>query len=129
VPALIDISQVLRPELPGWPGEPRFALRRHAAIGPGCPVNTAELSLSTHAGTHADAPLHYAAAGRDSAQTPLDAYIGPCVVADVRQACGAVRIEDVDWMKLGGARRVLFRTYRPSRMTVGTLLQLRSMLR
>lgn len=109
--ALIDISQVLRPALPGWPGEPGFALRDRARISPGCPVNTAALSLSTHAGTHADAPLHYDPAGTDSAGTALEPYVGRCVVLDVR-GCGA-RIEPhhVAWNALGDARRVLFRTY------------------
>ena len=72
---LIDISQMLRAELPGWPGEPGFTLRRHATIGAGCPVNTAELSLSTHAGTHADAPLHYDAGGEDSAGNSTGLHI------------------------------------------------------
>lgn len=109
--ALIDISQVLHPAIPGWPGEPGFALERCARISPECPVNTAALSLSTHAGTHADAPLHYDPAGADSAAAGLEAYVGRCVVLDVR-GCGA-RVEpcDVAWDSLGDARRVLFRTY------------------
>ena len=108
---LIDISQVLHPALPGWPGEPGFALSACARISPDCPVNTAALSLSTHAGTHADAPLHYDPAGADSAGSGLDAYVGRCVVLDVR-GCG-VRVEpqDVAWDAVGKASRVLFRTY------------------
>ena len=102
---------MLHPALPGWPGEPGFALRASARIGADCPVNTAAVTLSTHAGTHADAPLHYDAAGTDSAQTALDAYIGACVVLDVR-GCG-VRIEahHVAWDAIGEVKRVLFRTY------------------
>ena len=108
---LIDISQVLRPALPGWPGEPGFALNACAKIGADCPVNTAAVTFSTHAGTHADAPLHYDAAGSDSAQTALDAYIGPCVVLEVR-SCGArIEVEHVAWGAIGVAKRVLFRTY------------------
>ena len=109
--SLIDISQVLHPALPGWPGEPGFDLRESARISPDCPVNTAALSLSTHAGTHADAPLHYDPAGADSAGTALEAYVGRCVVLDVR-GCGArVEPRHVAWDTLGEARRVLFRTY------------------
>lgn len=108
---LIDISQVLHPALPGWPGEPGFALREAARITPDCPVNTAEVSLSTHAGTHADAPLHYDPAGADCAGVALEAYVGRCVVIDVR-GCGArVEPEHIAWDTLGDARRVLFRTY------------------
>jgi arylformamidase len=109
--ALIDISQVLRPDIPGWPGEPGFGLCDSARIAPGCPVNTAALTLSTHAGTHADAPLHYDAMGADCAGAGLDAYLGLCVVVDVR-GCGAcVEPRHVPWDTLGNARRVLFRTY------------------
>ena len=108
---LIDISQVLNPSLPGWPGEPGFAMSACARITADCPVNTAALSLSTHAGTHADAPLHYDPQGADSAGSALDAYVGRCVVLDVR-GCG-VRVEpqDVAWDAIGDASRVLFRTY------------------
>jgi arylformamidase len=109
--SLIDISQVLRPALPGWPGEPGFTLLESARISADCPVNTAAVSLSTHAGTHADAPLHYDAAGSDSAGTALEAYIGRCVVLDVR-GCGArVEQDDIAWEALGDVRRVLLRTY------------------
>jgi arylformamidase len=111
VAALIDISQVLHPALPGWPGEPGFALDACAAIGPGCPVNTARLTLSSHAGTHADAPLHYHARGEASGDSALDPYIGECVVVDARRCGVAVGADGVDWPSLGDAKRVLFRTY------------------
>lgn len=108
---LIDISQVLHPALPGWPGEPGFVLAASARITSDCPVNTAALSLSTHAGTHADAPLHYDAAGTDSAGSALEPYIGRCIVLDVR-GCGArVEPQHVAWDAIGTAKRVLFRTY------------------
>src|SRR5436190_22026939 len=109
--ALIDIGQVLRPGLPGWPGEPGFSLSECARISPGCPVNTAALMLSTHAGSHADAPLHYDAAGEDSAGTALDPYLGRCVVVDARGCNASIDPHDVAWETLGDARRVLFRTY------------------
>lgn len=102
---------MLRPALPGWPGEPGFALRRHAEIGDACPVNTAELALSTHAGTHADAPLHYDPAGLDSATAPLEPYLGECAVIDVRGCGAAVLPEAIDWAAIAGVPRVLLRTY------------------
>lgn len=109
--AIIDISQVLHPALPGWPGEPGFALDVCAAMGPGCPVNTARLTLSTHAGTHADAPFHYHPDGAASADTSLDPYIGECLVVDARGAGGEVGDDAVDWAAMGEAKRILFRTY------------------
>ena len=106
-----DISQRLGPRTPLWPGEPDLVLTRNASIGPGCPVNVGAISLPLHSGTHADAPLHYSNDGVASADSPLDAYIGPCVVVDVRGAGARVEVSDCDWEALKGAKRVLFRTY------------------
>ncbi|WP_313802890.1 arylformamidase [Sphingobium sp.] len=106
-----DISQTLRAGLPVWPGEPPFTLRRLAEIDVGCPVNVGAIETSLHAGTHADAPLHYAIAGKASAECDLEPYIGRCVVLDVRGARERVEQGDVDWTAVEGERRVLLRTF------------------
>jgi arylformamidase len=111
---IIDISQRLDAQTPLWPGEPPLVLSHHAVISAQCPVNVGALSLPLHAGTHADAPFHYDAAGQTSAETALEPYIGRCVVIDVRHAAGpAVAVEDIDWAALEAAEapRVLLRTY------------------
>lgn len=106
-----DISQKLHAGVPVWPGEPAFALERGATISETCPVNVGAIHAPLHAGTHADAPLHYDPAGLTSAESDLGAYLGPCVVVDVRHAASRVEEVDVDWPALAGAERVLFRTY------------------
>ena len=108
---LWDITQRLGPATPLWPGEPDLVVKRNVDLGPDCPVNIGELAMPLHAGTHADAPLHYSNEGVDSAGSPLDAYLGPCVVVDVRHAGERVEVSDCDWGALEGAARVLFRTY------------------
>lgn len=108
---LWDISQRLGAKTPLWPGEPDLVVKRNAQLGPDCPVNIGELSAPLHAGTHADAPLHYSNDGVDSADSALTAYIGPCVVHDVRHAGERVEVSDCDWDVLSGAKRVLLRTY------------------
>lgn len=106
-----DISQVLRPDLPVWPGEPKFALHSHATISADCPVNVGGMHTGLHAGTHGDAPLHYSNDGVASSDCELDPYLGPCVVIDVRSAASRVEETDVDWDAVAGATRVLMRTY------------------
>ena len=106
-----DISQPLHAAVPVWPGEPAFALHSHAVIGEGCPVNVGGMCTPLHAGTHGAAPLHYAKAGASTADCALGAYIGPCVLLDMRHARGRVEIADVDWTAIEGAERVLLRTY------------------
>jgi arylformamidase len=108
---LYDISQTLRPGMPVWPGDTPYAAERTWALSPDCPVNVSRLTLSTHTGAHADAPLHYDPHGKDSAATDLDAYLGPCLVVDARGAGPVLR-----WEALAGALetcppRVLLRTF------------------
>lgn len=42
-----------------------------------------QILLYTHGGTHMDAPSHFIAGGLDVASLPLEAMIGPAIVADV----------------------------------------------
>ncbi|MEP0393511.1 MAG: arylformamidase [Erythrobacter sp.] len=106
-----DITQKLGSRTPLWPGEPDLVVQRNVDLGPDCPVNIGQVTAPLHAGTHADAPLHYSNDGVDSAGSSLAAYIGPCVVVDVRHAGERVEAEDCDWSAMGGTSRVLFRTY------------------
>jgi arylformamidase len=106
---LWDISQALRPGLPVWPGDTEFALERTWRMEDGSPVNVARMKLSTHSGTHADAPLHYSANGADAAGMALDPYLGECLVVDARGAAGRA-VEIADLPPLDGAARVLLRT-------------------
>lgn len=104
-----DISQALRPGLPVWPGDTAFGFERTWRMEDGSPVNVGRMTMSTHSGTHGDAPLHYAADAADIASVALDPYLGECLVADARQARGVVQIGDLP--PLEGATRVLLRTF------------------
>lgn len=104
-----DISQTLRPGLPVWPGDTAFAFERSWRMEDGSPVNVGRMTMSTHSGSHGDAPLHYAADAADIASVALEPYLGECLVADVRAAKGAVTIADLP--PLEGATRVLLRTF------------------
>lgn len=75
----------------------------------GSPVNVSAVTLSTHSGAHADAPLHYADGADDIASVALEPYLGECLVADVR-GCGPLILPE-HVPALDGAERVLFRTF------------------
>lgn len=109
-PSLVDISQTLQAGMPGWPGDTPVESEVTWNHGPGCPVRVSRYTVSTHAGTHADAPLHYDPAGAAIDAVPLDAFIGPARVLDLR-GCGHVITPDLVGAALGGPLRVLFRTY------------------
>jgi arylformamidase len=108
---LIDISQTLRPQLPVWPGDTPFSLEPTWTIEPGCPVNVSRLTLSTHSGAHADAPLHYDPQGKTIAEVDPEIYVGRCHVFDVRKAIDLVRPSDFELADAAGCARILFRTF------------------
>ncbi len=85
-----DISPLLSDATPVWPGDTPFSIERVWRIGADGPVNVSRLTLSTHTGAHADAPLHYAARGADSASRSLEPYLGACRLLDVTEARGTV---------------------------------------
>ena len=111
-PVLIDISQVLRPAMPVWPGDTRFEAARVSEISPSSPVAVSRLTLSTHSGAHADAPCHYEVGGRDIASVSLAPYVGPAQLFDVA-ACGPRRILFADLAEPLAERvtRVLLKTF------------------
>ena len=104
-----DISQTLRPELPVWPGDTAFSFERTWKMEDSSPVNVARMTMSTHSGTHADAPLHYAADGLDAADMNLSPYLGECLVIDARGVSNEIDIGDLP--HIDSADRVLFRTW------------------
>jgi arylformamidase len=94
---IIDISQPLKPGMAVFPGDAAYTESQTFRIGPNCPVNVAEISMSVHCGTHADAPLHYAADGAPIGALDLAPFIGPCRVIDARGSgalCEPVQIEN-----------------------------------
>ncbi|MEM9501719.1 MAG: arylformamidase [Pseudomonadota bacterium] len=104
-----DISQPLRTGLPVWPGDTEFAQARTWQMEAGSPVNVSALTLSTHSGAHADAPLHYSPEASDIASVDLEPYLGECLVVDARRVGVAIEVGDLP--HLNSADRVLFRTF------------------
>ena len=108
--ALHDISQILRPALPVWPGDTAFSAERtwdHGAT----PVAVSRFAMSTHGGTHADAPLHYAAGAEPIDALDLEPYLGPARVVDARGQGPAVTAAWLGPHLKGAPPRVLLRTF------------------
>jgi arylformamidase len=109
---LWDISPPVAPGFPVFPGDTAFAMRWTWKLGPGCPVNVSEVTLSPHTGAHTDAPLHYDDAGASIADVALDAYIGRCRVIHALGVRPLVEPQHVASRLDGTPSRVLIRTYR-----------------
>ena len=108
---LWDISQTLRPGLPVWPGDTKFSRSRRWTQGDDLPVTVSRFETTVHAGTHADAPLHYGRNELSIADVGLDPYLGPCRIVD---ALGRGPVITADFVRQAVSRpppRVLFRTF------------------
>lgn len=81
---LIDISPIVRPSTPVWPGDAEFGLVSKWSIGAGDSVTVGTVTTTTHVGAHIDAPSHVVDGAPSVSDTPLDACVGPCLVLDVR---------------------------------------------
>ncbi len=89
---LYDITRELfsAPVYPGDPRPRRTLLRR---IDNDNPCNLSELSMSAHAATHIDAPLHYDEEGADIASMRLSQFCGKCTVVTIS---GVLTGEDME---------------------------------
>lgn len=106
---IYDISRSLTDRVAVWPGDQPFAARWSARIAEGSSVNVGAFEMSTHAGTHVDAPLHYLEGGASVDQIALESFIGPAHVIDVGDA-DAVAVGHVEMLDFTGATRILFKT-------------------
>jgi arylformamidase len=91
----IDISILLRPGTPEWPGDTPFDCRWAWSMAAGASVNVSCVTGSPHNGTHADAPLHVRPGAEGSHLLPVDAFVGPAWVSDVHGRAGALEVEDL----------------------------------
>jgi arylformamidase len=106
---IFDISRKLINGMPVWPGDTSFHYDISWPMEESGSVNVGRLELSTHTGTHVDAPFHFDNEGKKIIELDLNLYIGPAIVIDVigKESIGAA---DLIGVNLEGYERVLFRT-------------------
>jgi arylformamidase len=80
---LIDLSQPLFDGAPNCPVHPPVSFRR-TADHPAGGWRMEEIAMATHTGSHLDAPLHKIAGGKSISDLPLETFVGPARIADLR---------------------------------------------
>lgn len=93
----VDLTQPLGPDTVLWPGSTPFAATVVADFDTHGGY-ARELEVPEHAGTHLDAPVHFARDGSDVAGLPLESLIRPAVKLDVRE-----RVADDPGYEVGAA--------------------------
>ena len=110
-----DVSLVIRPDMVTWPGEPAPRIEALRRIAKGDTANVSVVTISDHAGTHVDPPLHFLEGGNTGDKLPLEPLVGPCTVVAF-DGPGHVSSEWLDRAKLpAGTERILFKTRNSAR--------------
>jgi len=94
---LYDLSQPVFNNVPQWPRfQPTSLTVPHLAAVE--PANVERVDLTTHTGTHIDAPYHFFPNLETVDRLPLEHFHAPCIAADLRHkvAGSGILPEDLD---------------------------------
>ncbi|NUM53673.1 MAG: cyclase family protein [Candidatus Hydrogenedentes bacterium] len=103
----IDVTIPMMPGMTVWPGDPAFTLAPAARIADGANCNVSTLTLSTHTGTHCDAPWHFEDSGKKLDEIDTSVFFGDALVIDLPNV-DMIRADDLRPETL--PPRVLFKT-------------------
>jgi len=105
----IDISVPIHNAMHGWPGNPPTFVTMHAGTAKGDVCNVSAITLSSHAGTHMDAPLHFLHGAKSMDALPWDAVIGTCRVVEIKDE-ESIKSAELEQFNLQKGERILFKT-------------------
>ena len=102
---IYDITRPLAPGCIVYPGDivPGFMQEDHGNY------LVTSIRMSSHSGTHIDAPSHYLPQGAGVDEIPLSHLLGWCTVADLTSVKGELSRNDLEG-KMNGARKILLKT-------------------
>lgn len=106
---LIDISRKLQNGMPVWPGDTAFSFELSWTKAESGSVNVGKLTLSTHTGTHIDAPFHFDENGRRVIDLDPNLYVGTARVIDLI-GVESIKKSDLESHSLEGITRLLIKT-------------------
>jgi kynurenine formamidase len=101
---ILDLSVPIQTGMTIFPGDPPADIRPALAFSKGDAVNVLSIHFGSHSGTHLDAPYHVFKYGAKLNDLPLNRFIGPAVVADLR---GIEPEHPIEWMHLAAVHGAL----------------------
>lgn len=104
---IIDISRKLTRGMAVWPGDTPFDLKTVTSLDAGETVNLTTLQLSTHTGSHVDAPFHFTAGGSTIDRLELNPFWGLAQLVTVAKETGPLTPDDFAQVDLSQAPRLL----------------------
>ena len=92
-----------------WPGDPTPLVELARDMGRGDSCNVSKLTLSSHAGTHIDAPSHFLRGRTPIDRMPLDLAMGPARVIAISDPAQVTR-EELEPHRIARGERILLKT-------------------
>lgn len=80
---VVDLSHPLVSGMPVYPGDPQASIEPATTID-AHGYNVLHVRMGSQTGTHVDAPFHFLADGARIDELPLELFLAPAVIADVR---------------------------------------------
>lgn len=110
---IIDLSMDIYHGAPTFAFDPKCAVIVHNTVD-SIGYNITQLSMSTHQGTHLDAPFHFLDEGKTVEQLDLTKCIGEALLVDLshKQPKEAITVEDFAHVadQIGEGTRLIYRT-------------------
>ena len=100
-----DVTRPLSERSLLFPGDPKIEFSEEQKER----YRITQLAISTHSGTHMDAPSHYLPGAATIDQVPLANLLGHCRVLELGDTDGPIGPEQLDG-KIDGTKRVLLKT-------------------
>ena len=107
---IYDITAPLSSALPVYPGDPEVTITPLTQLQWGDAANVSRLVLSSHTGTHLDAPRHFFAEGPTIDCLDLHVLMGPARVCAFPQVTTHLTADDLRPLGLAGTKRLLLQT-------------------
>lgn len=77
-----DLSIPIEPGMVVWPGDPEVEFSPKTRIAEGAGSNTSHIAMSTHTGTHVDAPWHFEDGGKRLDEVDPQVFFGDALLLD-----------------------------------------------
>jgi len=108
---IYDVSVQLSNDLPVWPSGPPIRLEStpHLSRDKSYTIHETFIHISSHMGTHIDAPYHFVENGKRLNEIPLERLVGRATVVEILgvRSIGERELRPLKWV---GVERVLFKT-------------------
>jgi len=108
---IYDVSVQLSNHVPVWPSGPPIRLEPtpHLSRDKSYTVHETLIQISSHMGTHIDAPYHFVENGKRLHEIPLERLVGKATVFEIPgvRSIGERELRPLKW---DGVERVLFKT-------------------